>query len=140
MPLLTGAITVLALCAAPGRPPGSFAGKSAATADTKYVTDTYRPVLTLGDVTAVDVALTDRYVPTVTMSAVASLGKLASDTYVPVVTLAVAALQKAQGPDVAASDSYVPVLTLSAAVQVSGDVDRIVITARPYGRIHLREA
>lgn len=202
----SGAFTRLGTHGSAARVYGSFAGKAASTSDARFPVDTYRLVLTMGDVSEVAPQLVDRYVPTLAMSGVGGLGRFGSDTYLPVVTLGVAALQKASGPSLVVADSlvpvlamaaaqsrantvsdnlvpvltmtctassaaertpsdtyvpvltmsyvldgvpgtvefprtdtYVPVLTLSAAVQVSGEVDRIVITARPYGRIHLRE-
>jgi hypothetical protein len=53
-----------------GRPGGYFAilDKAESSADTKHVTDTYRPVLTFGQVTQYDIEVSDKYVPVLTMS------------------------------------------------------------------------
>ena len=202
----SGAFTRLGTGAGPAQVSGSFAGKAASTSDARSVSDTYRVVLTLGDVSEIEARTTDVYVPVLSMSAQTGLARLVADSYVPVLTLGIAALQKAATTDYGGSDTYVPVLTMAAAVtveksvtdsyvpvltmgataspgqakgvsdsyvptlgmtalldtvigsvtwsltdtyvpmltmsatvRVSGDVDRIHITLRPYGRIHLTE-
>lgn len=152
MALLTAAVTFLTLAGTPGQPPGpftrspsgaprsyqqftahgpagvaarlygSFAGKAASTTDARFPTDTYRLVLTMGDVSEVAPQLVDRYVPTLAMSGVGGLARFGSDTYLPVVTLTVAALQKAGGPSLVVTDSLVPVLTMAAAQSFANSV------------------
>lgn len=201
-----GPFTRLGALAGPAQVYGSFAGKAASTSDARSVSDTYRLVLTLGDVSEVEARTTDTYVAVLGMSAQGGIAHIVADSYVPILTLGVAALQKSVATDYSGSDSYVPVLTMasavtveksgtdsyvpvltmgataspgqakgvsdsyvptlgmtalldtvigsvtwsltdtyvpmltmSATVRVSGDVDRIHITLRPYGRIHLTE-
>ena len=141
-------------------------GMSAVAGDTRAVTDTYLPSLTLGvgslqKATGPTLSVSDSYVPALTMTPALVTTKAAADTLVPVLTLtgtvSTSNLQTPADSYVpvltlsytlestvgtvahATTDSYVPVLTLTAAVQPSGDVDRIRITARPCGRILIRE-
>lgn len=141
-------------------------GMSAVAGDTRAVTDTYLPSLTLGvgslqKATGPTLSVSDSYVPALTMTPALVTTKAAADTLVPVLTLTGTvstsnlqtpadsyvpvltlsyALESTVGTVAhATTDSYVPVLTLTAAVQPSGDVDRIRITARPCGRILIRE-
>lgn len=109
-------ITGLVLGARPGPNYGTFAAKSAATADSRSVTDTYLVRVQFGDVTAVETALTDRYVTELTLLAVAGITKQPIDSYVPRLTFAVSALDKSQSTAKAGADSYVPVLTFTAGL------------------------
>jgi hypothetical protein len=106
-------ITGLMLTGVPGRSYGTFDAKSAATADSRSVTDTYLVRLQLGDVSAVSTELTDRYVLQLTFSGYSSDTRVPADRYVPRLAMGIAAIDKAGTIARAGSDSYVPVLTFS---------------------------
>lgn len=112
-----------------------------ATGPTFAAADSYVPALTLAPALVSAKSATDSYVPVLGMACTVSTSNLQAptDSYVPVLTLSYTLESTVGTVAHATTDSYVPVLTLTAAVQPSGDVDRIRITARPCGRILIRE-
>jgi hypothetical protein len=81
------------------------------------VTDRYVPVLTFGDVDAVDLDLLDVYVPVLGMSARIGQSRTVGDVYRPVLGMAITNLVKSGTFPRSAADSYVPVLTMTAAAR-----------------------
>lgn len=106
----------------------------------KPVSDTWVPRVTLTASLSRSVGVTDTWVPvltlaqTVTKSAVLEV----SDTWVPVLELAKDSLTIVAGNVLhQRSDTWVPRLALSAVRVTSGEVDRIRVTGRSYGRIKI---
>lgn len=114
-----GTFTRLAPGALPAQPWGSFAGKTLKVEDTKPVTDTYLVVMTMGDVSDIDVDVSDTYTVVFTMNAQAGLGALVADTYTPVCTMSVAALSKTGDTVKPVTDTYTPVVTMAASIAVA---------------------
>jgi hypothetical protein len=124
-----------------GRRNGSFAGRAATTQNDEYSTPSIIPVVTIGDVTDVDIETTHSLIPRVTLSTVAGLAKsvtmslvpkatmargqvtsssnnkASAPSLIPVVTLAVSHLNKTWE----ASHSLIPVVTLSNSVDTGAD-------------------
>jgi len=111
----TGAYTELQFFGVSGRVHGPYSGRSGATSDGKVVTDRYVPVLTFGDVAAVDIDLLDVYVPVLGMSASIGQSRTVGDVYRPVLGMAITNLVKSGTFPRSAADSYIPVLTMTAA-------------------------
>jgi hypothetical protein len=124
-----------------GRRCGSFAGRAATTQNDEYSTHSIIPVVTIGDVTDVDVELTQSLIPRVTMSSVVGLVKNSTHSLIPRVTLArgqvtSSSFNKSSGhsliPKVTlatthvnktfgVSHSLIPVVTLSSSVDTTFD-------------------
>jgi hypothetical protein len=134
-----------------GRRNGSFAGRAATTQNDEYSTPSIIPVVTIGDVTDVDIELTHSLIPRVTISSVVALSKSATlslvpkatmargavtsssinkpsaPSLVPVVTLATTHVNKTFG----VSHSAIPVVTLSSSVDSTFDEILSDLTAIP---------
>lgn len=78
----------------PGAPYGSFTGKTASSSETKFVTDSVRIYLTEGPVADIDLDVSDALIPVITESAYAALAKEVSDTLTPRVSDVVNTLSK----------------------------------------------
>jgi hypothetical protein len=113
----TGAFTELAFFGVSGAVHGPYSGRTGATSDGKVVTDRYVPVLTFGDVAAVDIDLLDVYVPVLGMSARIGQSRTVGDVYRPVMGMAITNLVKSGTLAKSAADSYVPVLTMTSAAR-----------------------
>jgi hypothetical protein len=111
-----GTFTRVAPGALPGQPWGSFTGKTLKVEDTLPVSDTYLVVMTMGDVSDIDVDVSDTYTVVFTMAADTSLAELVSDTYTPAWTMSVAGLSKTGDNLKPVTDTYTPVLTMTCAV------------------------
>jgi hypothetical protein len=112
-----GQFTALQVTATPGHVQSEFTDKAVEVDSTKPVSDTYRPVLTFGQVTQYDIEVSDKYVPVLTMSGVARLTKVVTDTYRPRLTFGTAIVSASGTINKTASDTYVPVLTFAPNLQ-----------------------
>lgn len=104
--------------------------------------DSYVPVLTMAATLPVDqFATTDTYVPVLTMGTTVSSSDevVIADSYVPTLDM-VPYVQGIQASiEYAVLDAYVVSLTMGASRVISGEVDRIVIEARPFWTIRIEE-
>jgi hypothetical protein len=143
--------TRLATRGTPSLTYGSFAGRAATTQNDAYSTHSLIPVVTIGDVTDVDVELTHSLIPRVTISSVVGTSKTATMSLVPRATMArgqvtSSSINKPSAPSLVpkvtlatthvnktfgVSHSAIPVVTLSVSVDSTFDEILSDLTAIP---------
>ena len=137
-----GPITELSLWGVPGMVTGPYTGKSVATEFSFTVPVSIVPVLTLGDVTDIDLELTVVATPVLTVTASVAQTRSVDVSLVPVATWTLGGLTKTGDTAKAAAATITPVATVatSLVVQVTQDVSLIPVVTYTSGTLGISDA